>query len=205
MINLISCDCSTRSAHWTAPSTLAVGELGSEAMPGVSSITSPRRARCISGANVPVLMILSVCAGGGIGQPLSLLLKMNKLVTELALYDIAGTPGVAADLSHCNTPVTVSAHTGDEELESCLKGADLVIIPAGIPRKPGMSRDDLFNTNAGKLPAGTLVFPRRTSRTITAWIYPHLASCASEIAPQQRLCASHHLKMMCSSQGVVIA
>lgn len=90
------------------------------------------------------------CAGGGIGQPLSLLLKMNKLVTELALYDIAGTPGVAADLSHCNTPVTVSAHTGDEELEACLKGADLVIIPAGIPRKPGMSRDDLFNTNAGE-------------------------------------------------------
>ena len=113
-------------------------------------------------------MILSGCAGGGIGQPLSLLLKMNKLVTELALYDIAGTPGVAADLSHCNTPVAVSAHTGDEELESCLKGADLVIIPAGIPRKPGMSRDDLFNTNAGKLPAGGLVFPRRTSRTITA-------------------------------------
>ena len=89
------------------------------------------------------------CAGGGIGQPLSLLLKMNKLVTELALYDIAGTPGVAADLSHCNTPVTVSAYTGDEELEACLTGADLVIIPAGIPRKPGMSRDDLFNTNAG--------------------------------------------------------
>lgn len=30
-----------------------------------------------------------------------------------------------------------------------LRGADLVIIPAGVPRKPGMSRDDLFNTNAG--------------------------------------------------------
>ena len=47
-------------------------------------------------------------AAGGIGQPLALLLKMNKLVTELALYDIQGTPGVAADLSHCNTPVKVS-------------------------------------------------------------------------------------------------
>lgn len=46
-------------------------------------------------------------AAGGIGQPLALLLKMNKLVTELSLYDIQGTPGVAADLSHCNTPVKV--------------------------------------------------------------------------------------------------
>jgi malate dehydrogenase len=32
----------------------------------------------------------------------SLMLKMNKLILELALYDIAGTAGVAADLSHCN-------------------------------------------------------------------------------------------------------
>ena len=47
-------------------------------------------------------------AAGGIGQPLALLLKMNKLVTDLALYDIANMPGVAADLSHCNTPVKVS-------------------------------------------------------------------------------------------------
>jgi malate dehydrogenase len=48
-------------------------------------------------------------AAGGIGQPLSLLLKMNKLITELNLYDIANVAGVAADLSHCNTPVKVNA------------------------------------------------------------------------------------------------
>ena len=48
-------------------------------------------------------------AAGGIGQPLSLLLKMNKFVTELALYDIANVAGVAADISHCNTPVRVRA------------------------------------------------------------------------------------------------
>ena len=39
-------------------------------------------------------------AGGGIGQPLSLLLKTSPVVEELACYDIVGTPGVAADLSH---------------------------------------------------------------------------------------------------------
>eukprot|EP00878_Enallax_costatus_P026632 GHUV01028586.1.p3 GENE.GHUV01028586.1~~GHUV01028586.1.p3 ORF type:complete len:103 (+),score=23.27 GHUV01028586.1:151-459(+) len=48
-------------------------------------------------------------AAGGIGQPLSLLLKMNKCVTELALFDVAPlVKGVCADLSHCNTPVQVN-------------------------------------------------------------------------------------------------
>ena len=39
-------------------------------------------------------------AGGGIGQPLSLLLKSDPLVTSLSLYDIRGAPGVAADVNH---------------------------------------------------------------------------------------------------------
>lgn len=42
-------------------------------------------------------------AGGGIGQPLSLLLKCDPLVTSLNLYDIRGAPGVAADVSHVDT------------------------------------------------------------------------------------------------------
>lgn len=39
-------------------------------------------------------------AAGGIGQPLSLLLKDNDNITHLSLYDLMNTPGVAADLSH---------------------------------------------------------------------------------------------------------
>ena len=46
-------------------------------------------------------------AAGGIGQPLALLLKMNRYVSDLSLYDIVNVPGVAADLSHCNTPTQV--------------------------------------------------------------------------------------------------
>ena len=38
---------------------------------------------------------------------------------------------------------------GDEQLAAALKGCELVIIPAGVPRKPGMTRDDLFKINAG--------------------------------------------------------
>uniref|UniRef100_A0A1I8FM05 Malate dehydrogenase n=1 Tax=Macrostomum lignano TaxID=282301 RepID=A0A1I8FM05_9PLAT len=42
-------------------------------------------------------------ASGGIGQPLSLLLKQSPLVSQLSLYDIQGVKGVAADLSHIST------------------------------------------------------------------------------------------------------
>ena len=38
---------------------------------------------------------------------------------------------------------------GQQELEAALTGMELIIIPAGVPRKPGMTRDDLFNINAG--------------------------------------------------------
>ena len=120
----------------------------------------------------------------GIGQPLSMLLKLNPAVTKLNLYDIVHTPGVASDLSHCETASTSTGFvgifffptviftesyivlicnlpesmypfnmghflfTGDEQLKDSLVGAEIVVIPAGVPRKPGMTRDDLFNTNA---------------------------------------------------------
>lgn len=88
-------------------------------------------------------------AAGGIGQPLGLLLKQSPLITQLSLYDIANAQGVAADISHINTKAKVMGFTGMNNLKSALTGAELVLIPAGVPRKPGMTRDDLFNTNAG--------------------------------------------------------
>ncbi|XP_043491490.1 malate dehydrogenase, mitochondrial [Polistes fuscatus] len=87
-------------------------------------------------------------ASGGIGQPLSLLLKQSPLISELSLYDIVNTPGVAADLSHIDTASKVTGYTGPDQLKDSLKGVEVVVIPAGVPRKPGMTRDDLFNTNA---------------------------------------------------------
>jgi len=90
-----------------------------------------------------------VGAAGGIGQPLSLLMKQHPLVTELSLFDLAPvTPGVAADLSHIDTKAKVTGYTGAENLENALDGCDVVVVPAGVPRKPGMTRDDLFNINA---------------------------------------------------------
>ncbi|MDP4529198.1 malate dehydrogenase [Alkalimonas delamerensis] len=88
-------------------------------------------------------------AAGGIGQALSLLLKLDLPAgTELALYDLAPvTPGVAVDLSHIPTAVEVKGY-GKDDLAPALKDADVVMIPAGMPRKPGMDRSDLFNVNA---------------------------------------------------------
>jgi len=88
-------------------------------------------------------------AAGGIGQPLSMLMKMNPAVGTLSLYDVANVKGVAADVSHINTKAQVTGYEGPDELAEALKGCDVVIIPAGIPRKPGMTRDDLFKINAG--------------------------------------------------------
>ncbi|XP_025778976.1 malate dehydrogenase, mitochondrial isoform X2 [Puma concolor] len=105
-----------------------------------------RRSFSTSAQNNAKVAVLG--ASGGIGQPLSLLLKNSPLVSRLTLYDIAHTPGVAADLSHIETRAAVKGYLGPEQLPDCLKGCDVVVIPAGVPRKPGMTRDDLFNTNA---------------------------------------------------------
>merc|ERR1719411_2374417 len=55
--------------------------------------------------------------------------------------------GVAADLSHIESRSEVAGFVGDD-LKASLEGMEIVVIPAGVPRKPGMTRDDLFNTNA---------------------------------------------------------
>jgi len=105
-----------------------------------------KRAFSTSGQNNAKVAVMG--ASGGIGQPMSLLMKNSPLISHLALYDIAHTPGVAADLSHIETKAKVTGHMGPDQLKDCLTGCDVVVIPAGVPRKPGMTRDDLFNTNA---------------------------------------------------------
>ena len=61
-------------------------------------------------------------AAGGIGQPLSLLMKQSPFVDDLALFDVVNTPGVAADISHCSTNASVSGYTGPDEIGECLTG-----------------------------------------------------------------------------------
>ncbi|KAI5884915.1 malate dehydrogenase [Schizophyllum commune H4-8] len=104
-------------------------------------------ARLFSSSAARQTKVAVLGAGGGIGQPLSLLLKLNPLVSNLSLYDIRGAPGVGADVSHIDTASEVKGYQADQ-LDAALEGTKVVVIPAGVPRKPGMTRDDLFNTNA---------------------------------------------------------
>ncbi|WP_016957134.1 malate dehydrogenase [Catenovulum sp. SX2] len=96
------------------------------------------------------MKVAVIGAAGGIGQALGLLLKLNLPAgSALSLYDIAPvTPGVAKDLSHIPTDVEVTGFAG-EDCSPALEGADVVLISAGVARKPGMDRADLFNINAG--------------------------------------------------------
>ncbi len=89
-------------------------------------------------------------AAGGIGQPLALLLQARLPAgSELALYDIAPvTPGIAVDLGHIPTAVKVKGFSG-EDAAPALQGADVVMICAGVSRKPGMDRSAVFHVNAG--------------------------------------------------------
>ncbi|WP_367680244.1 malate dehydrogenase [Candidatus Fukatsuia anoeciicola] len=88
-------------------------------------------------------------AAGGIGQALTLLLKNQLPVNSiLSLYDIAPiTPGIAVDLSHIPTSVKVKGFTG-KDIMPTLYGSDIVLIAAGVARKPGLDRNDLFKFNA---------------------------------------------------------
>jgi len=108
-----------------------------------------------------------VGGAGGIGQPLSLLMTSNPMVKELVIIDlnVAMVPagGVAADLSHiegkckvANTCVlTVNVDKAIDKAGDVLKGCDLVLVPAGVPRKPGQDRKDLLDINC-KIAAGTV-------------------------------------------------
>ena len=86
-------------------------------------------------------------------------MKLNPLITELSLYDVVNAvvvstlvltmcksdAQVATDLSHIATPAQVAGFLpADNGAEKALKDSDIVVIPAGVPRKPGMTRDDLF-------------------------------------------------------------
>ena len=88
-------------------------------------------------------------AAGGIGQPLSLLLKESSKISSLSLYDVAPVvKGIATDLSHLPSVAKVQGFYGDDSLPTALQKSDVVLMVAGVPRKPSMTRDDLFKINA---------------------------------------------------------
>lgn len=60
-----------------------------------------------------------------------MLMKLSPFISELSLYDVANTPGVACDLSHISTGAACKGYLGPEQLPAALAGVQLCIIPAG--------------------------------------------------------------------------
>ncbi|MFZ1830279.1 MAG: malate dehydrogenase [Candidatus Competibacteraceae bacterium] len=91
---------------------------------------------------------IALVGAGQIGGTLALLAGMKDL-GDITLFDIAdGVPqGKALDLAQA-APVEGfdSVYTGGSDY-AVIEGADVVIVTAGVPRKPGMSRDDLISIN----------------------------------------------------------
>ncbi|MDX2222812.1 MAG: malate dehydrogenase [Rhodospirillaceae bacterium] len=91
---------------------------------------------------------IGLVGAGNIGGTLAHLIGLKEL-GDVALFDIAeGIPqGKGLDIAE-STPVEGkdSAYTGGNDY-SVIKGSDVVIVTAGVPRKPGMSRDDLLGIN----------------------------------------------------------
>lgn len=91
---------------------------------------------------------LALIGAGQIGGNLALL-AVQKHLGDVVLFDVVdGLPkGKALDIQHMASEANFDARiVGTNSYDDCA-GADVVIVTAGIPRKPGMSRDDLLDTN----------------------------------------------------------
>ena len=96
---------------------------------------------------------IALIGAGNIGGTLALLAGIKEL-GDIVLFDIVdGVPqGKALDLVEGSPVEGYDAKVTGANSYTALRGADVVIVTAGVPRKPGMSRDDLIgiNTNVMK-------------------------------------------------------
>ena len=91
---------------------------------------------------------ISLIGAGQIGGQLALLALQRRL-GEVVLFDVVdGMPqGKALDLAQMGAAAGFEANIKGTSKYEDVAGSDVVIVTAGIPRKPGMSRDDLLDTN----------------------------------------------------------
>jgi malate dehydrogenase len=92
---------------------------------------------------------IALIGAGQIGGTLALLAGLKEL-GDIVLFDVVdGVPqGKGLDIAQASTVEGFDAKLLGASDYKAIKGADVVIVTAGIPRKPGMSRDDLISTNA---------------------------------------------------------
>ena len=93
---------------------------------------------------------VTVIGAGNVGATVANVLAHKDLVKEIVLLDIQGdmARGKALDTWQQAPIDYYSTHLIGTEDYKHTEGSDIVVITAGVPRKPGMSRDDLISTNA---------------------------------------------------------
>ena len=92
---------------------------------------------------------IALVGAGQIGGTLALLAGIKEL-GDVALIDVVeGIPqGKALDIAQASPIEDFDMNAAGANGYESLKGSDVVIVTAGVPRKPGMSRDDLIGINA---------------------------------------------------------
>lgn len=93
---------------------------------------------------------VTVVGAGNVGATAAQRLCEKELCDVVLVDIVEGVPqGKSLDLTEAAPIEKHDAHlTGTNGYDET-EGSDIIIITAGIPRKPGMSRDDLISTNAG--------------------------------------------------------
>ena len=92
---------------------------------------------------------ISLIGAGQIGGTLAHLIGIKELVKEVVLFDVASgiAKGKALDIAQSSSVDGFNVKLSGTENYEDIKNSDVIIITAGVPRKPGMSRDDLLGIN----------------------------------------------------------
>jgi len=92
---------------------------------------------------------ISLIGAGQIGGTLAHLIGTKELVNEVVLFDVASgiAKGKGLDIAQSSSVDGFNVKFSGTDDYKDIKNSDVIIITAGVPRKPGMSRDDLLGIN----------------------------------------------------------
>ena len=92
---------------------------------------------------------ISLIGAGQIGGTLAHLIGIKELVDEVVLFDVASgiAKGKALDIAQSSSVDGFNVKLSGTDNYEDIKNSDVIIVTAGVPRKPGMSRDDLLGIN----------------------------------------------------------
>lgn len=97
---------------------------------------------------------IALIGAGQIGGTMALLAAQKELGDVITIDITEGIPqGKSLDITHGSTVIPSTSNMIGSNDYDAMKDADVVIVTAGLPRKPGMSRDDLLEVNCGIIKA----------------------------------------------------